>query len=93
MEEEDGTMAVDGGGRRQLRRRRCFGPHYRTSGNTLTSKDVFTWAKSNNQRLLHVGDIDRTSKNGALRCGGIHMWEDESKWKTPQIFSGGRRYH
>uniref|UniRef100_A0A0D9Y7T6 Uncharacterized protein n=1 Tax=Oryza glumipatula TaxID=40148 RepID=A0A0D9Y7T6_9ORYZ len=29
---------------------------------TLTSKEVFTWANSNNQRLLHVGDIDRTSK-------------------------------
>uniref|UniRef100_A0A0E0LU79 Uncharacterized protein n=1 Tax=Oryza punctata TaxID=4537 RepID=A0A0E0LU79_ORYPU len=23
---------------------------------------MFTWAKCNNRRLLHVGDIDRTSK-------------------------------
>uniref|UniRef100_A0A0E0LSC9 Uncharacterized protein n=1 Tax=Oryza punctata TaxID=4537 RepID=A0A0E0LSC9_ORYPU len=60
------------------------------------SKEVFTCAKSNNRRLLHVGEIDRTSKNGVVRCedihaskfvtfeGGIHMWEAGSKWKTPQ---------
>uniref|UniRef100_A0A0E0IH95 Uncharacterized protein n=1 Tax=Oryza nivara TaxID=4536 RepID=A0A0E0IH95_ORYNI len=60
MEEDDDTIAVDGGGRR---RRHCFGPHYRTLGSTLTNKEVFNWANSNNQRLLHVGDIDRTSKS------------------------------
>uniref|UniRef100_A0A0E0A9H7 Uncharacterized protein n=1 Tax=Oryza glumipatula TaxID=40148 RepID=A0A0E0A9H7_9ORYZ len=63
MEEDDDTVAVDGGGRRRLRRRHCFGPRCRTLGNTLTSKEVFNWANSNNQRLLHVGDIDRTSKS------------------------------
>uniref|UniRef100_A0A0E0E0A8 Uncharacterized protein n=1 Tax=Oryza meridionalis TaxID=40149 RepID=A0A0E0E0A8_9ORYZ len=62
MEKNDDIMAVDGGGQRRLRRRHCFGPRYQTLGNTLTSKEVFTWANSNNQRLLHVGDIDRTSK-------------------------------
>uniref|UniRef100_A0A0E0J0X2 Uncharacterized protein n=1 Tax=Oryza nivara TaxID=4536 RepID=A0A0E0J0X2_ORYNI len=35
MEEDDYTVAVDGGGRRR----------------TLTSKEVFTWANTNNQRL------------------------------------------
>uniref|UniRef100_A0A0E0R742 Uncharacterized protein n=1 Tax=Oryza rufipogon TaxID=4529 RepID=A0A0E0R742_ORYRU len=51
MEEDDYTMAVDGGGRRRLRRRHCFGPRCRTLGSTLTSKEVFTWANTNNQRL------------------------------------------
>uniref|UniRef100_A0A0E0GRT0 Uncharacterized protein n=1 Tax=Oryza nivara TaxID=4536 RepID=A0A0E0GRT0_ORYNI len=60
MEEEDITMAVDGGG--QWRLRRYFGPRYRTPNNTLTRKEVFTCAKSNNRRLFHVGDIDKTSK-------------------------------
>uniref|UniRef100_A0A0E0PZC7 Uncharacterized protein n=1 Tax=Oryza rufipogon TaxID=4529 RepID=A0A0E0PZC7_ORYRU len=58
MEEDDGTVAVDGGGRRQLRRRCCMGPHCQTLGSTVTNKDVFTWAKSNNRRLLHVDDVD-----------------------------------
>uniref|UniRef100_A0A0E0FAP0 Uncharacterized protein n=1 Tax=Oryza meridionalis TaxID=40149 RepID=A0A0E0FAP0_9ORYZ len=62
MEEDDGTMAVDGGGWRRLRRRHCFKPQCRTPGNTLTSKELFTWAKRNNRRLLHVGDIVGTSK-------------------------------
>uniref|UniRef100_A0A0E0MGF4 Uncharacterized protein n=1 Tax=Oryza punctata TaxID=4537 RepID=A0A0E0MGF4_ORYPU len=62
MEEDDGTVVLDGGGRHQLRRRRCFALHCRTPGNTLTSKEVFTCAKSNNRRLLHIEDIDRTSK-------------------------------
>uniref|UniRef100_A0A0D3G6X4 Uncharacterized protein n=2 Tax=Oryza TaxID=4527 RepID=A0A0D3G6X4_9ORYZ len=62
MEEDDDTVAVNGGGRWRLRRRRCFGPCRRTSDITLTSKEVFIWVKRNNRRLLHVGDIDRTSK-------------------------------
>uniref|UniRef100_A0A0E0MMJ9 Uncharacterized protein n=1 Tax=Oryza punctata TaxID=4537 RepID=A0A0E0MMJ9_ORYPU len=40
MEEDDGTVAVDGGGRRRLRRRRCFGPHCRTPSSTFTSKEM-----------------------------------------------------
>jgi hypothetical protein len=64
MEEDDGTVVVDGGGQRLLRRSHCFGPRSRTPGNTLTSKEVFTWAKSNNWRLLHIGDIDITRKKG-----------------------------
>uniref|UniRef100_A0A0E0EVZ7 Uncharacterized protein n=1 Tax=Oryza meridionalis TaxID=40149 RepID=A0A0E0EVZ7_9ORYZ len=36
-------MAV-AGGRRWLRRRHCFRHRCRTLGNTLTSKEVFTWA-------------------------------------------------
>nr|BAD28704.1 hypothetical protein [Oryza sativa Japonica Group] len=50
MEEDDYTVAVDGGVR----------------------KEVFTWANSNNQRLLHVGDIDRTSK--FYICTSCSMW-------------------
>uniref|UniRef100_A0A0E0CL56 Uncharacterized protein n=1 Tax=Oryza meridionalis TaxID=40149 RepID=A0A0E0CL56_9ORYZ len=50
------------GGRPRLTRRHHFGPRCRTLDNTLTSNKVFTWANSNNQQLLHVGDIDRTSK-------------------------------
>uniref|UniRef100_A0A0E0KZS7 Uncharacterized protein n=1 Tax=Oryza punctata TaxID=4537 RepID=A0A0E0KZS7_ORYPU len=58
MEEDDGTMVVDGGGRC------CFGPRCWTPGSSFTSKEeVFTWANSNNRRLLHVSDIDRTSKS------------------------------
>uniref|UniRef100_A0A0E0FLP0 Uncharacterized protein n=1 Tax=Oryza nivara TaxID=4536 RepID=A0A0E0FLP0_ORYNI len=76
MEEDDDTVAVDGGGRggrRRLRRRHCFGPRCRTLGSTLTSKKVFTWANSNNQRLLHhVGDIDRISKS--YICTSCSMW-------------------
>uniref|UniRef100_A0A0D3HUC8 Uncharacterized protein n=1 Tax=Oryza barthii TaxID=65489 RepID=A0A0D3HUC8_9ORYZ len=30
MEEDDDTVAVDGGGRRCLRRRHCFRPRYRS---------------------------------------------------------------
>uniref|UniRef100_A0A0D3FTI1 Uncharacterized protein n=1 Tax=Oryza barthii TaxID=65489 RepID=A0A0D3FTI1_9ORYZ len=37
MEKDDGTLAVDDGGRWRLRQRRCFGPCCRTSGNNLTS--------------------------------------------------------
>uniref|UniRef100_A0A0D3FTV8 Uncharacterized protein n=1 Tax=Oryza barthii TaxID=65489 RepID=A0A0D3FTV8_9ORYZ len=59
MEEDDGTVA-------RLNRRRCFGPRGKTSGNTLTSKEVFTWAKSNNRRLLHIGGIDRRSKSCSM---------------------------
>uniref|UniRef100_A0A0E0E1U7 Uncharacterized protein n=1 Tax=Oryza meridionalis TaxID=40149 RepID=A0A0E0E1U7_9ORYZ len=73
MEEDDDTVAVDGVGRRaRLRRRHCFGPHCRTLGSTLTSKEVFNWANSNNQRLLHVVDIDRTSKS--YICTSCSMW-------------------
>uniref|UniRef100_A0A0E0M568 F-box domain-containing protein n=1 Tax=Oryza punctata TaxID=4537 RepID=A0A0E0M568_ORYPU len=63
MEEDDGTVGVDGGGRRWLRR--CFGPRCRTPGITLTSKGVFTWAKSNDRRLLHIGDINRKEEDDA----------------------------
>uniref|UniRef100_A0A0E0BH47 Uncharacterized protein n=1 Tax=Oryza glumipatula TaxID=40148 RepID=A0A0E0BH47_9ORYZ len=52
MEEEDDTVAVDGGGRWRLRRRHCFRSRCRTLGSTLTSKEV---ANCNNQRLLHDG--------------------------------------
>uniref|UniRef100_A0A0E0R7Z2 Uncharacterized protein n=1 Tax=Oryza rufipogon TaxID=4529 RepID=A0A0E0R7Z2_ORYRU len=73
MEEDDDTVVVDGGGQRaRLRRRHCFGPRCRTLGSTLTSKEVFTWANSNNQRLLHVGDINRTSKS--YICTSCYMW-------------------
>uniref|UniRef100_A0A0E0GY89 Uncharacterized protein n=1 Tax=Oryza nivara TaxID=4536 RepID=A0A0E0GY89_ORYNI len=41
MEKDDGTLAVDDGGRWRLRQRRCFGPCCRTSGNNLTSP-IFT---------------------------------------------------
>uniref|UniRef100_A0A0E0BIS2 Uncharacterized protein n=1 Tax=Oryza glumipatula TaxID=40148 RepID=A0A0E0BIS2_9ORYZ len=44
------------GGWQRLRRRHCFGPRCWTLGSTLTSKEVFTWANSNNQRLLHMMD-------------------------------------
>uniref|UniRef100_A0A0E0P5F1 Uncharacterized protein n=1 Tax=Oryza rufipogon TaxID=4529 RepID=A0A0E0P5F1_ORYRU len=44
MEEDDDNVVIDGGGRRWLRRRHCFGPRYRMLGNTLTSKEVFTWS-------------------------------------------------
>ncbi|EAY97359.1 hypothetical protein OsI_19282 [Oryza sativa Indica Group] len=40
--------------------------------NTLTSKEVFTWVNSNNQWLLHIGDIDRTSKSYV--CTSCSMW-------------------
>uniref|UniRef100_A0A0E0BQN3 Uncharacterized protein n=1 Tax=Oryza glumipatula TaxID=40148 RepID=A0A0E0BQN3_9ORYZ len=65
-------MAVDSGGWRRLRQRRGFKPRCQTPGNVLTNKEVFTWAKRNNRRLLHVGDIDKTSKNSVVRCGGIY---------------------
>uniref|UniRef100_A0A0D3GHJ0 Uncharacterized protein n=1 Tax=Oryza barthii TaxID=65489 RepID=A0A0D3GHJ0_9ORYZ len=74
MEEDDDTVVVDGvsGGQRRLRRRHYIGPRCRTLSNTLTSKEVFTWANSNNQQLLHVGDIDRTSK--FYICTSCSMW-------------------
>uniref|UniRef100_A0A0E0KZK3 Uncharacterized protein n=1 Tax=Oryza punctata TaxID=4537 RepID=A0A0E0KZK3_ORYPU len=82
MEEDDGTVVVDMvAGERcaperrtttswWLRRRRCFGHPCWTSGSAFTSKEeVFTWAKSNNRWLLHVGDIDdgwfATTQRGA----------------------------
>uniref|UniRef100_A0A0D3G5Z8 Uncharacterized protein n=1 Tax=Oryza barthii TaxID=65489 RepID=A0A0D3G5Z8_9ORYZ len=40
MEEDDDTVAVDGGGRWRLRRRCCFEPRSRTLGSTLTSKEL-----------------------------------------------------
>uniref|UniRef100_A0A0E0R7Q4 Uncharacterized protein n=1 Tax=Oryza rufipogon TaxID=4529 RepID=A0A0E0R7Q4_ORYRU len=72
MEEDDDTVAADGGGQRRLRRRHYFRPRCWTLGNILTSKEVFTWANSNNKRLLHVGDIDRTSKS--YICTSYSMW-------------------
>uniref|UniRef100_A0A0E0GNT2 Uncharacterized protein n=1 Tax=Oryza nivara TaxID=4536 RepID=A0A0E0GNT2_ORYNI len=41
-------------------------------GSTLTSKEVFIWANSNNQGLLHVDDIHRTSK--FYICTLCSMW-------------------
>uniref|UniRef100_A0A0E0HSS2 Uncharacterized protein n=1 Tax=Oryza nivara TaxID=4536 RepID=A0A0E0HSS2_ORYNI len=38
MEEDDGTVAVDGGGRRQLRRRCCMGPHCQMLGSTIPTR-------------------------------------------------------
>uniref|UniRef100_A0A0E0E317 Uncharacterized protein n=1 Tax=Oryza meridionalis TaxID=40149 RepID=A0A0E0E317_9ORYZ len=68
MKEDDGTVVVDGGGRRQLRRRCCLGPRCRTLVSTITNKDVFTWAKSKNRRLLHVDDVDRQDKQMMDGC-------------------------
>uniref|UniRef100_A0A0E0CJA2 Uncharacterized protein n=1 Tax=Oryza meridionalis TaxID=40149 RepID=A0A0E0CJA2_9ORYZ len=34
--------------------------------------EVFTWANSNKQRLLHIGDIDRTNKS--YICTSCSMW-------------------
>uniref|UniRef100_A0A0D3HN94 Uncharacterized protein n=1 Tax=Oryza barthii TaxID=65489 RepID=A0A0D3HN94_9ORYZ len=74
MEEDDDTVAVDGGGRWWLRRRHCFGPRCQTLGSTLTKKEVFTWTNSNNQQLLHVSDIDRTSKVESAGDGNYDGW-------------------
>uniref|UniRef100_A0A0E0F3D9 Uncharacterized protein n=1 Tax=Oryza meridionalis TaxID=40149 RepID=A0A0E0F3D9_9ORYZ len=46
MEEDDNTVAVDGGGRQRLRRMHYFGPCCQTLGSTLTSKEVFTWVNT-----------------------------------------------
>uniref|UniRef100_A0A0E0KMT1 Uncharacterized protein n=1 Tax=Oryza punctata TaxID=4537 RepID=A0A0E0KMT1_ORYPU len=70
MEEEDDTVVVDGGGRRAVR---CFGPRCRTLSSAFTSKEeVFTWAMSNNRRLLHISDINRRSKS--YICTSCSMW-------------------
>uniref|UniRef100_A0A0E0LBS9 Uncharacterized protein n=1 Tax=Oryza punctata TaxID=4537 RepID=A0A0E0LBS9_ORYPU len=78
MEENNDTVMVDGGDRWRLRRRRCFEPHRWTPSNTFTSKKVFSWVKSNNRRMLHVGDIDRTNKIDELYrsyiCTLCSMW-------------------
>uniref|UniRef100_A0A0E0K0D1 Uncharacterized protein n=1 Tax=Oryza punctata TaxID=4537 RepID=A0A0E0K0D1_ORYPU len=66
------ALAVDGGGQQRLRRRHCFGPRCRTPSSTLTSKEVFTCAKSNNRRLLDVNNIDRISKS--YICTSCFMW-------------------
>uniref|UniRef100_A0A0E0JXU8 Uncharacterized protein n=1 Tax=Oryza punctata TaxID=4537 RepID=A0A0E0JXU8_ORYPU len=42
------------------------------SERTFTSKEVFTCAKSNNRRLLHVNDTGRTSKSNI--CISCSMW-------------------
>uniref|UniRef100_A0A0E0KA95 Uncharacterized protein n=1 Tax=Oryza punctata TaxID=4537 RepID=A0A0E0KA95_ORYPU len=41
MEECDDTVTVDGGDRRRLRRRRCFGPRCWMSGSTFTNKKSY----------------------------------------------------
>uniref|UniRef100_A0A0E0KB53 Uncharacterized protein n=1 Tax=Oryza punctata TaxID=4537 RepID=A0A0E0KB53_ORYPU len=56
----------------RLRRRSCLRPCCRTPSNTFTSKEVFTWAKSNNRRLLHIGGIDMTSKS--YICTSCSVW-------------------
>uniref|UniRef100_A0A0E0K656 Neprosin PEP catalytic domain-containing protein n=1 Tax=Oryza punctata TaxID=4537 RepID=A0A0E0K656_ORYPU len=66
MEEDDGggQRAVAGGGSA------ASGLAAGHRGITLTSKEAFTCTKSNNWRLLHIGDIDRTSKCGRLGVNG-----------------------
>ncbi|EAZ00426.1 hypothetical protein OsI_22449 [Oryza sativa Indica Group] len=59
----------------RLRQRRCFGPRCRMPSNAFTNKEeVFTWAKNNNQRLLHVDDIDRTSKRWMATAAQPWQW-------------------
>uniref|UniRef100_A0A0D3HUC6 Uncharacterized protein n=1 Tax=Oryza barthii TaxID=65489 RepID=A0A0D3HUC6_9ORYZ len=41
-------------------------------GNAFIRKAVFTWAKNNNQRLLHVNDINKTIKS--YICTSCSMW-------------------
>uniref|UniRef100_A0A0E0R661 Uncharacterized protein n=1 Tax=Oryza rufipogon TaxID=4529 RepID=A0A0E0R661_ORYRU len=86
MEEEDDTVAVDGGGRWRLRRRHCFRSRCRMLGSTLTSKEV---ANCNNQRLLRMASYDvEAFMRVNLLLSNEQMWEAGSKFVTFEKLHG-----
>uniref|UniRef100_A0A0E0KFC1 JmjC domain-containing protein n=1 Tax=Oryza punctata TaxID=4537 RepID=A0A0E0KFC1_ORYPU len=85
MEEDDNIEAVDGGGRWRLRQRRYFGPRCRTSGSTFTSKEVFTWAKSNNRWLLHNDEATMMKPSKKLKQRGAGKKQEEEENKATSI--------